>query len=227
MRRRGLTKNIILALLVILSFIIQSAYMLLPNQGIIIVENFENTSYVNVRVVLIALISLIGIVAVCINYRAGKVIAYIIYANAIITMCITMHLGRSISSITGIVAIVTSIACNRIVSTNLERREHETLYDSVTGDFNLNGLLNEMDRLGYGKQSYFAIVLHIKNLNVVNDNMGFQYGDKTVQEISKRLKGLMTGRGLVAKLDADDLPSPSIWILRAKAQMSISMQVPA
>lgn len=204
MRRRGVTRNLILALLVILSIIIQSAYMLLPNQGIIIVERLENTSYVNVRVVLIALISLIGIVVVCINYRVGKIIAYIIYANALITMCITMHLGRSISSITGIVAIITSIACNRIVSTNLERREHETLYDCVTGDPNLNGLSKEMERLGYDKMTYFVIVVHIRNLNVINDNMGFMYGDKTVIEVSKRLKGLMNGRGLVGKLDTDD-----------------------
>lgn len=204
MHEKRLARRILFVVLVTASLLFQTAYMLVPNQGVLIVQFLGNTSYINVRVFFISCIALLGIMMVCVNYKIGRIVAYITYANALITLCITMHFGKSLSSITGVMAIIVSAISAYIVSNNLYSREKETLYDPVTGDPNHKGLREEIEKLGYDNMPFFLMIVHIKNLNVINDNMGFLYGDKTVCEISRRLKGLMNARGIVGKLDTDD-----------------------
>lgn len=73
----------------------------------------------------------------------------------------------------------------------IQRREQGILYqaqhDLLTGLINRNTMLGEIDKRIIHQLPFYLIAIHVRDLQGINDNLGFQIGDACLQAVAKRL----------------------------------------
>jgi diguanylate cyclase (GGDEF)-like protein/PAS domain S-box-containing protein len=96
--------------------------------------------------------------------------------------------------------------------------EHMAFYDVLTGLPNRWYLQTHMKRLFKelkGEQKTFSLLLlDLDHFKVINDSLGHQAGDYLLQEVSKRLKGILRKNFTLARLGGDEfvLIAPNIRV---------------
>jgi diguanylate cyclase (GGDEF)-like protein len=92
----------------------------------------------------------------------------------------------------------------------LERLEHDSTHDSMTGLLNRRGLEQALDRLqqtlpdAHAKVQTVIAVLDLDNLKIVNDTCGHSAGDHLIQKISQLLLSKLQAQDVFARYGGDE-----------------------
>lgn len=105
----------------------------------------------------------------------------------------------------GLLLLIWVYTLRRGVHRRTRELEFLTHFDAVTGLPNRQLLLDRIDHAIAQKDTPIAVLLvDLDNFKRINDSFGHPSGDKLLQEIADRLKGLSGPVGTVARLSGDD-----------------------
>ncbi len=97
---------------------------------------------------------------------------------------------------------------NEKLSTELERTKHLSLHDSLTGipnrAFFTTYLQKTLSRNRRNKRSFAIAYMDLDGFKAVNDTYGHDYGDKLLQEVTKRIEDSLRDSDFVARLGGDE-----------------------
>lgn len=77
----------------------------------------------------------------------------------------------------------------RIANLTLKDLERQNLVDPLTGTWNLQRLLTELDSRIVNRQSFSGILIDIDHFNLYNREYGFRLASKLLQQVSSVIKG--------------------------------------
>ncbi|MGF1727396.1 sensor domain-containing protein [Photobacterium nomapromontoriensis] len=93
-----------------------------------------------------------------------------------------------------------------------DKLEHLTQMDPLTGLLNRHGFSRKLEQLIGQNTPLFMLYLDIDNFKNINDSLGHHIGDQVLQEIAKRLRGLLPENSVIGHLSGDEfailLPNP-------------------
>ncbi|AOY88458.1 GGDEF-domain containing protein [Marinobacter salinus] len=106
-------------------------------------------------------------------------------------------------------AVITVLFLLFRVIDRAERKRHRELifqsrHDDLTGLLNRFGLLSCIDRLIAKGRPFGLVVVNIDNFRGINDRYGEEYGDRTLQEFSRRLWKMLDSSDELARLGGDE-----------------------
>jgi diguanylate cyclase (GGDEF)-like protein/PAS domain S-box-containing protein len=88
---------------------------------------------------------------------------------------------------------------------HIELVEYLSFYDSLTGLYNRNYFLNEIERLGTADSVPLSLIMgDVNGLKLANDTYGHAEGDKLLIAIGRILKDSCGADGIVARLGGDE-----------------------
>jgi len=133
-----------------------------------------------------------------------------------------LSITYEVFSMVGIIFIVLGYKMNKKVKLNLlNELEKTSYYDRLTKLPNANIIFSSLginqtvrtngsiievpckDKINLTKQSIF-IFLDIKDLKLVNDNLGIKYGDLLLEKFAKRIKECIKDEDLAIRLNSDE-----------------------
>jgi diguanylate cyclase (GGDEF)-like protein len=87
----------------------------------------------------------------------------------------------------------------------MERLDHDSLHDSLTGLANRSKFQERLGRvLERGGHSLAVLLMDLDRFKEVNDTLGHHHGDLLLQEIAERLSTQVRGNDLLARLGGDE-----------------------
>ncbi len=114
---------------------------------------------------------------------------------------------------------------------HLQELEHLALYDSLTDLPNRNlfhkRLQQAMATAGDGRDPVAVLVLDLARFKEINDTLGHEHGDKVLQEVTERLKGVVSDADTLARLGGDEFAIllPKAGIAHASAVVQQLQQI--
>lgn len=141
----------------------------------------------NIMGIIMSLISLACIIMVTMDYKKGRIVAYIFLAFSLVSMTISIFRNHTLSSLPGIYNSVVSIISVSLIYWQLSKSNKAAVTDYMTGLKNRRGLVNYIEKKVTEKNKLFLIYLELDNFRAINDNLGHKYGDMIIRIVAKRL----------------------------------------
>ncbi len=92
-----------------------------------------------------------------------------------------------------------------------EREQHivyQAQHDLLTGLVNRDTLLQRIDQASQEQSAFYLLATHLRELQGINDNLGFDVGDTCIKEVVKRLKSFYGERNVIhGRMEGDLLLS--------------------
>ncbi|MCR4624510.1 MAG: bifunctional diguanylate cyclase/phosphodiesterase [Lachnospiraceae bacterium] len=185
-RTKNKTVSIIVCFLLALFFIIFSKYV---EQHKDMVFGFGDmklpaTSFLGI---VQAVIGLLCIIMVCIDYKMGRVLALFYMLGSIFFMFVNIVRTGDMSSLPGIYNSIITIVSVLIISNGLAKADKRAVTDFLTGLRNRRGLVTLIDRSIRDKKSFSVVYFEIENFRTINDNLGHKYGDVALKTVANKL----------------------------------------
>lgn len=160
-----------------------------------------------------ALVSLLSITMVCIQYKTGRMLACIGQGIAILTMTIVILVRKELGVLPGLVFSLVTVFSILIIASQLKKLEKASITDDITGLRNRHGFMDETAyRISKKNLGYVAFV-QLKDFRTINDNLGHAYGDTALRIIAERIQEVVGEDGTVCRLDGTEFAiafSPNI-----------------
>lgn len=181
-------KNIFLILLVCMAVVLYVMSLMLDRRagGIFQINNM-NVRIDNIQGILSSLISLMCILMVTIDYKKGRIFAYIFLALHVAFMTLGIVRSRQLFSLPGIYNSVVTLISVTLIYWQLSRSDKMSVTDYMTGLMNRRGLVKYIEKKVSEKNKLYLIYLELDNFRAINDNLGHKYGDMIIRIIAKRL----------------------------------------
>ena len=196
--RRG--RGIFLITGTLLCFVLQLLIVKVPNNGTLLIAGAP----VNVTGIIQAFMALVCVVLVLLNAKVGIVIARIALLISALLMILAMVRSRMLTPLPGAVTILLSLVSCEVIAKQFKRMEMESITDYVTKLINRRGLIRELELEQKDSRHFHMMFLHINNLKVINDNLGYEFGDKALVIVSKRIQSVVGKDTIVSKLDGTE-----------------------
>ena len=200
--RRG--RGIFLIAGTLLCFALQMIILKIPNNGSFQLGFGSRVAEVNVNGVLQALMALICVILVLLNAKAGRLVARVVLLISFFFMVMAIIRSKMLTPLPGAVTIMLSLISCEVISRQFQVMEMESITDYVTKLINRRGLIRELELEQQASKHFHMMFLHINNLKVINDNLGYEYGDKALVIISKRIESVVGKGTIVSKLDGTE-----------------------
>ena len=200
--RRG--RGIFLIAGTLLCFALQMVILKIPNNGSFQLGFGGRVAEVNVNGVLQALMALICVILVLLNAKAGRLVARVVLLISFFFMVMAIIRSKMLTPLPGAVTIMLSLISCEVISRQFQVMEMESITDYVTKLINRRGLIRELELEQQASKHFHMMFLHINNLKVINDNLGYEYGDKALVIISKRIESVVGKGTIVSKLDGTE-----------------------
>ena len=196
--RRG--RGIFLLTGTLLCFVLQLMIVKVPNNGTLLIAGAP----VNVTGIIQAFMALVCVVLVLLNAKVGIVIARIALLISALLMILAMVRSKMLTPLPGAVTILLSLVSCEVIAKQFRRMEMESITDYVTKLINRRGLIRELELEQKDSRHFHMMFLHINNLKVINDNLGYEFGDKALIIVSKRIQSVVGKDTIVSKLDGTE-----------------------
>lgn len=196
------------------------AIMKLPNGGLIGIGLKNGKSFVNISGVLQGITSLLCIIMVSFDVKRGIVLSRIILTISLVSNMSQLILAGNITPLPGAVTALVSILSCEIIARQLRFIDHESITDYITKLLNRRGLIRELEIQRENKSNFHMMFIHIRNLKSVNDSLGYEYGDKALEQIANRVKEVAGKDSIVSKLDGTEfaVALPEAVDIKVKAE---------
>ena len=101
-----------------------------------------------------------------------------------------------------------AIADLSAIAVKLDRLNHETVHDALTGLYNRRGFFDHLEQAvgrstRYG-QSFALMLFDVDFFKKVNDTLGHPYGDEVLRDIGRRLRASLRVGDVAARLGGDE-----------------------
>lgn len=181
-------KNIFLVLLVCIAVILYLMSISLNSRlgGVFQINNM-NVRIDNIHGILSSLISLMCILMVTIDFKKGRILAYIFLTLQIGFMTIGIIRSDELFSLPGIYNSIVTIISVTLIYWQLSRSNKMSVTDYMTGLMNRRGLVKYIEKKVSEKNKLYLIYLELDNFRAINDNLGHKYGDMIIRIVAKRL----------------------------------------
>ena len=196
--RRG--RGIFLISGTLLCFVLQMLIVKVPNNGTLLIAGAP----VNVTGIIQAFMALVCVVLVLLNARIGIIIARIALSISALAMILAMVRSKMLTPLPGAITILLSLVSCEVIAKQFKRMEAESITDYVTKLINRRGLIRELELEQKDSKHFHMMFLHINNLKVINDNLGYEFGDKALIIVSKRIQSVVGKDTIVSKLDGTE-----------------------
>lgn len=196
--RRG--RGIFLLTGTLLCFVLQMLIVKAPNNGTLLIGGAP----VNVTGIIQAVMALVCVVLVLLNAKIGIIIARIALSISALLMILAMVRSKMLTPLPGAVTILLSLVSCEVIAKQFRRMEAESITDYVTKLINRRGLIRELELEQKDSKHFHMMFLHINNLKVINDNLGYEFGDKALVIVAKRIQSVVGKDTIVSKLDGTE-----------------------
>lgn len=196
--RRG--RGIFLISGTLLCFVLQMLILKVPNNGTLLIAG----ATVNVTGIIQAVMALVCVVLVLLNAKIGIIIARIALSISALLMILAMVRSKMLTPLPGAVTILLSLVSCEVIAKQFRRMEAESITDYVTKLINRRGLIRELELEQKDSKHFHMMFLHINNLKVINDNLGYEFGDKALVIVAKRIQSVVGKDTIVSKLDGTE-----------------------
>ncbi len=196
--RRG--RGIFLISGTLLCFVLQMLIFKVPNNGTLLIAGAP----VNVTGIIQAVMALVCVVLVLLNAKIGIIIARIALSISALLMILAMVRSKMLTPLPGAVTILLSLVSCEVIAKQFRRMEAESITDYVTKLINRRGLIRELELEQKDSKHFHMMFLHINNLKVINDNLGYEFGDKALVIVAKRIQSVVGKDTIVSKLDGTE-----------------------
>lgn len=196
--RRG--RGIFLISGTLLCFVLQMLILKVPNNGTLLIAGAP----VNVTGIIQAVMALVCVVLVLLNAKIGIIIARIALSISALLMIMAMVRSKMLTPLPGAVTILLSLVSCEVIAKQFRRMEAESITDYVTKLINRRGLIRELELEQKDSKHFHMMFLHINNLKVINDNLGYEFGDKALVIVAKRIQSVVGKDTIVSKLDGTE-----------------------
>ncbi len=196
--RRG--RGIFLISGTLLCFVLQMLILKAPNNGTLLLAGAP----VNVTGIIQAVMALVCVVLVLLNAKIGIIIARLALLISALLMILAMVRSKMLTPLPGAVTILLSLVSCEVIAKQFKRMEAESITDYVTKLINRRGLIRELELEQKDSKHFHMMFLHINNLKVINDNLGYEFGDKALVIVSKRIQSVVGKDTIVSKLDGTE-----------------------
>lgn len=158
----------------------------------------------SVQGVLQALISLMCIVMVCLEYKLGRLMACIGLGISMGAMLLNIIVRHQLSILPGLIFSMVTVLSLLIIASQIERMEKASITDDITGLKNRHGFMKDAtSRIARKNLGYLAFV-QLKDFRNINDNLGHSYGDKALKIVADRIVEAVGNNGTVCRLDGTE-----------------------
>lgn len=196
--RRG--RGIFLTSGTLLCFVLQMLIVKVPNNGTLLIGD----SPVNVTGIIQAVMALVCVILVLLNAKIGIIIARVALTISALAMVMAMVRSKMLTPLPGAITILLSLVSCEVIAKQFRRMEAESITDYVTKLINRRGLIRELELEQKDSKHFHMMFLHINNLKVINDNLGYEFGDKALVIVSKRIQSVVGKNTIVSKLDGTE-----------------------
>lgn len=138
---------------------------------------------------------------VLLDNKKGKIFSSIVFGLYIVQMAVIILRLRIMSPLPGLVNACLSLSMVILIANALKRIERNSITDDITGLNNRKGFMNALEEMSHHKKHFYVYVLRINNLRSVVDNLGYEYREKLLYEVGKRVAELTEGKGICGRLD--------------------------
>ena len=135
-----------------------------------------------------AMIGLMCIVMVCLDYKIGRVLAYIFTLGSIFFMFMGIIRSGEMSSLPGIYNSIITVVSVTIISLGLSKADKRAVTDFLTGLRNRRGFVTLLENSIREKKHFHVIYFEIENFRTINDNLGHKYGDLALKTVADKLR---------------------------------------
>ena len=196
--RRG--RGIFLTSGTLLCFVLQMLIVKVPNNGTLLIGD----SPVNVTGIIQAVMALVCVILVLLNAKIGIIIARVALTISALAMVMAMVRSKMLTPLPGAITILLSLVSCEVIAKQFKRMEAESITDYVTKLINRRGLIRELELEQKDSKHFHMMFLHINNLKVINDNLGYEFGDKALVIVAKRIQSVVGKDTIVSKLDGTE-----------------------
>ncbi|MBO4921691.1 MAG: EAL domain-containing protein [Lachnospiraceae bacterium] len=138
--------------------------------------------------ILQAVNGLLCIVMVCLDYKIGRILAYIFTLGSIFFMFMGIVRSGEMSSLPGIYNSIISLVSVVIISSGLSKADRRAVTDYLTGLRNRRGFVTLLENSIKEKKCFHVIYFEIDNFRTINDNLGHKYGDIALKTVADKLR---------------------------------------
>lgn len=212
-------RNIFLIVCTVLTVIIQIVIVRVPNNGNLLIYRAGEVYTFNLRGVLQAVFALPCVFMVSVDPKRGMVITRIIMGMSTVSMILNTLRFKSIESLPGAIIVILSLVSCEIIAKQLKYIESESITDFVTRLYNRRGLIHELEEQKKAEKNFHMMFVHIRNIKVINDNLGYEYGDMALSKVAERIKEAAGEGSIVSKLDGTEfaIALPEMMDIKEKA----------
>ena len=155
----------------------------------------------SIKGVITACVSLACVLIVCLDYKVGIWTGIIFIGISIIRMTIACFLSKSVGALPGIISSAVSLIIIFVIAYELKRIYKDSVTDLNTGLLNRRGFVIECQKKIYKKKNFHVLLVRIRNVRAVIDEMGHDYGDIIFTTVGQRIKEVTGSKSVVAKFD--------------------------
>lgn len=186
-RSKNKSIKLLICFIVTLGFIIFSKYVE-NNKGMEFGFGEMKLPAVSFLGILQAMIGLMCIVMVCLDYKIGRVLAYIFTLGSIFFMFMGIVRSGEMSSLPGIYNSIITVVSVTIISGGLSKADKRAVTDFLTGLRNRRGFVALLENSIREKKHFHVIYFEIENFRTINDNLGHKYGDLALKTVADKLR---------------------------------------
>ncbi|MCR5722103.1 MAG: bifunctional diguanylate cyclase/phosphodiesterase [Lachnospiraceae bacterium] len=196
--RKG--KGIFLVCGTLLCFVLQMLIFKTPNNGNLVLAKTR----VNITGVIQAFMALVCVVLVLINAKVGIIIARVALLISIADLIFVIIMRKNFEPLPGVITVLLSLVSCEVIARQFKRMENESITDYVTKLINRRGLIRELELEQKDSRHFHMMFLHINNIKVINDNLGYEFGDKALVIVAERIQNVVCKNTIVSKLDGTE-----------------------
>lgn len=212
-------RSIFLIVCTVIAILIQVAIVIVPNNGNLIFEKSGEMYTFSLRGVLQSICALVCVFMVTVDPKRGIKITRIYLGISTLSLVMNSLRTKSLDSIPGAITVVLSMVSCEIIARQLKRIEAESITDFVTRLYNRRGLIRELEEQKKAEKNFHMMFVHIRNIKVINDNLGYEYGDMALSQVAQRINEAAGEGSIVSKLDGTEfaIALPEMMDIKEKA----------
>ena len=147
---------------------------------------------------------LMCLLLVCIEYKEGLIISYILIFFSLVSMVRALLFLRLSGPLPGLCNLLIYALTLTLLAYQLSKREREIVEDFLTGLLNRRGLFRRLSARIENEKPFYVIYLDLENFKGINDNYGHRYGDEVLRRVAGMMKKVLDKGCDLSRISGDE-----------------------